>query len=153
MARLKTDIKIQLRTEQKRNIELESAKWVLIRRRKNMAAELKRLDKQVETAINDQLASSRRIVELKDELAEAPEYRLTCDIWGYEPGVGNVPKICDEVFEARSDLDAMRKAMLLLGSAAHYRYTAWERQSGGWERHRTAKDFTNSWVRIERILD
>ena len=86
---------------------------------------------------------------------EQMTYRLTCDIWGYEPGIGIRPTIWEEgdaatEFEAASDEEALKIAE---GMIRKYRWTEWERDDTGYERSRTAKNYSNSWMRVERLDD
>lgn len=81
------------------------------------------------------------------------EYRLTTDVWGHEPGVGKVPTILDEVIWARNDADAMRQAEMFHRGLMRYQWTAWKRDATGWERYRTAAEFTAGWMRIEAVVE
>lgn len=89
-------------------------------------------------------------------LADEPEpktYRMTCDVWGYEPGIGEQPIIWEDghvEFEARSDEEALQIAE---GMIRKYRWTEWQRDNTGYERNRTAKNYTSSWMRVERLDD
>ena len=80
------------------------------------------------------------------------EYKFTCDIWGYEPGIGVAPIVMEgltaEYFEAADDEAAKVYAERFI---AKYAWTEWKSDKGGWERYRTAKKFDASWMRVERV--
>lgn len=79
------------------------------------------------------------------------EYRLTGDIWGYEPGVGKAQSEFTKIIRACNDAEARLKAERSIGSLANYRWSEWAADKAGWERHRTAVEFNASWMRIERL--
>lgn len=79
------------------------------------------------------------------------EYRLTADIWGYEPGIGKANTQRNEVISAPNDAAAKRAAEEAIGSLANYRWSAWKWNGRGWERNRTAVKFDASWMRVERL--
>lgn len=92
---------------------------------------------------------------LLDENAVTPiegeiEYLLRADIWGYEPGVGKAQTTRNMIIWAANDDEAKRIAEKEIGTSAQYRWSEWERDEDGWERHRTAVEFNASWMRIER---
>ena len=79
------------------------------------------------------------------------EYKHTADVWGYEPGLGKANTTRNETLRARNDDEAKAQAEHSIGLSANYRWSAWQQDSTGWERHRTAANFEASWMRIERI--
>lgn len=80
-------------------------------------------------------------------------YRLTCDIWGYVPGIGLACTVMEdltaEYFQAENDASALEYAEAQVGKG--YRWCAWYAEGAGYERNRTAIRFNASWMRIDRV--
>ena len=79
------------------------------------------------------------------------EYKLIADVWGYEAGIGKANTTRNEILHARNDEEAKAQAEHSIGTSANYRWSEWEQDDTGWERHRTAVAFEASWMRIERV--
>ena len=75
-------------------------------------------------------------------------FRVTADIWCYEPGEGSVPHQYDEIIEARDWDDAKKQAEALV-YARRWRWGAWYYSNGGWEKNRTAQDYQYCWLRVD----
>ena len=90
------------------------------------------------------------IPKIKD-LPPPPEsytFRVTAEIFAYERGMGKCIHCYDEYIEAADWDDAKRQAEALT-FAKIFRWTKWRRCTGGYEKNRTARDFTNSWLRVD----
>lgn len=79
---------------------------------------------------------------------EKKRFRVTADVWSYEPGFGKVPHSLDEIIEATDYKDAQKQAEELL-YAKQWQWTPWYKCGDGWEKNRTAQDFTASWLRVD----
>lgn len=77
-------------------------------------------------------------------------YQLTAEISRYEPGIGKGITVRNEYYEAPNDEIALEIAEKMVKDY-HCRWTPWTRDEKGYERGRTAIEFSYSWMRVERI--
>ena len=86
-----------------------------------------------------------------EDLPPAPEtysFRVSAEICAYERGMGKGMHCYDEFIQATDWDDAKRQALEIV-QAKQWRWTKWQYTQGGWEKNRTAKDFTYSWLRVD----
>ena len=147
------ELKAELNDARRHLDSVRKRKTEKLDKRSLLKSQVADLDKEIETLINEVLAVTRRIEDLK-LLAERAEekglhaYKFTSDIWGYENGIGKAHTVHDSEFQAVDDEHAMKLAELEFN---RYHWQEWKQDDKGWERHRSSSIFAYSWMRIERI--